>query len=92
MVKHGQNLLDQIILDCFAVLYRFEQSMPDQICHYILYGKDVMVLDDLNVLSKTNKYDEGCYILLGMFVFDQSNQSQQSITAKIDTHRFPSIL
>ena len=79
--------------------------MPDQICHYILYGKDVMVLDDLNVLPKTNKYDEGCYILLGMFVFDQSNQSQQSITAinhsnqsqqsitaKIDTHRFPSIL
>ncbi|WP_334321106.1 hypothetical protein [Gilliamella apicola] len=52
MVKHGQNLLDQIILDCFAVLYRFEQSMPDQICHYILYGKDVMVLDDLNVLPK----------------------------------------
>ncbi|AHN26278.1 hypothetical protein GAPWK_1705 [Gilliamella apicola] len=51
-----------------------------------------MVLDDLNVLPKTNKYDEGCYILLGMFVFDQSNQSQQSITAKIDTHRFPSIL
>ena len=69
MVKHGQNLLDQIILDCFAVLYRFEQSMPDQICHYILYGKDVMVLDDLNVLPKTNKYDKGCYILLGMFDF-----------------------
>ena len=50
MVKHDQNLMDQVILDCFAVLYRFEQSMPDQICHYILYGKDDMVLDDLNVL------------------------------------------
>ena len=80
MVKHVQNLLDQIILDCFAVLYRFEQSMPDRICHYILYGKDVMALNDLNVLPKTNKYDEGCYILLGMFVFDQSNQSQQKST------------
>ena len=74
------------------LLYRFEQPMPEQICHYVLYGKDVIILDDLNVLPKTNKYDEGCYILLGMFVFDQSNQSQQSITAKIDTHRFPSIL
>ena len=69
MVKHVQNLLDQIILDCFAVLYRFKQSMPDQICHYILYGKDVMVLDDLNVLPKTNKYDKGCYILLSGLVF-----------------------
>ena len=51
------------------LLYRFEQPMPEQICHYMLYGKDVMVLDDLNVLPKTNKYDKGCYILLGMFDF-----------------------
>ena len=62
------------------LLYRFEQPMPEQICHYVLYGKDVIILDDLNVLPKTNKYDEGCYILLGMFVFDHSNQSQQKST------------
>ena len=43
--------------------------MPEQICHYMLYGKDVIILDDLNVLPKTNKYDKGCYILLCMFVF-----------------------
>ena len=43
--------------------------MPEQICHYMLYGKDVIILDDLNVLPKTNKYDKGCYILLGMFDF-----------------------
>ncbi|AHN26281.1 hypothetical protein GAPWK_1708 [Gilliamella apicola] len=80
MVKHDQNQMDQVILDCFAGLNKLEQSISERICHYILYGKDVMVLDDLNVLPKTNKYDEGCYILLGMFVFDQSNQSQQKST------------
>ena len=69
MVKHDQNLMDQVILDCFASLNKLEPSMPERICHYILYGKDDMVLDDLNVLPKTNKYDKGCYILLGMFDF-----------------------
>ena len=51
------------------LLYRFEQPMPEQICHYMLYGKDVIILDDLNVLPKTNKYDKGCYILLSGLVF-----------------------
>ena len=51
------------------LLYRFEQPMPEQICHYVLYGKDVIILDDLNVLPKTNKYDKGCYILLSGLVF-----------------------
>ena len=69
MVKLDQNLMDQVIFDCFASLNKLEPSMPERICHYILYGKDVMVLDDLNVLPKTNKYDKGCYILLGMFDF-----------------------
>ena len=80
MVKHKQNLMEQVIFDCFSGLNKLEQSMPERICHYILYGKDDMILDDLNVLPKTNKYDEGCYILLGMFVFDHSNQSQQKST------------
>ena len=69
MVKHDQNLMDQVILDCFASLNKLEPSMPERICHYILYGKDVMVLDDLNVLPKTNKYDKGCYILLSGLIF-----------------------
>ena len=51
------------------LLYRFEQPMPEQICHYVLYGKDVIILDDLNVLPKTNKYDKGCYILLSGLIF-----------------------
>ena len=69
MVKHDQNLMEQVILDCFTGLHDLEPSMPERICHYILYGKDDMVLDDLKVLSKTNKYDEGCYILLSGLVF-----------------------
>ena len=69
MVKHDQNLMDPVILDYFASLNKLEPSMPERICHYILYGKDDMVLDALNVLPKTNKYDKGCYILLGMFDF-----------------------
>ena len=67
MVKHKQNLMEQVIFDCFSGLNKLEQSMPERICHYILYGKDDMILDDLNVLPKTNKYDKGYYILLGVF-------------------------
>jgi len=40
--------LDQVILDCVAGLHKLEQSMLEQICHYIVYGKYVMVPDDLN--------------------------------------------
>ena len=69
MVKHDQNLMDPVILDCFASLNKLEPSIPERICHYILYGKDDMVLDALKVLSKTNKYDKGCYILLSGLVF-----------------------
>ena len=69
MVKNNRELMEQVILDCFTGLHDLEPSMPERICHYILYGKDVMVLDDLNVLPKTNKYDKGCYILLSGLVF-----------------------
>ena len=48
MVKNGLNLLGQVIFVCVAGLHKLEQSMPERICHSIVYGKDVMVLDDLN--------------------------------------------
>ena len=85
MVKHDQNLMEQVIFDCFSGLNKLEQSMPERICHYILYGKDDMVLDDLKVLSKTNKYKQ-IYRLLGMPGFvgfsDESNEPLQKVRAK----------
>ena len=48
MVKHDQNQMDQVILDCFAGLNKLEQSISERICHYILYDKDDMVLDALS--------------------------------------------
>lgn len=85
MVKHKQNLMEQVIFDCFSGLNKLEQSMPERICHYILYGKDDMVLDDLKVLSKTNKYKR-IYRLLGMPGFvgfsDESNEPLQKVRAK----------
>ena len=92
MVKHDQNLMDQVILDCFASLNKLEPSMPERICHYILYGKDPMVLDDLNKLTKSNtsnEYDKQVYSLLGcpgfvlLAYFDDSNKPQQSVRDKI---------
>ena len=85
MVKHKQNLMEQVIFDCFSGLNKLEQSMPERICHYILYGKDDMILDDLKVLSKTNKYKR-IYRLLGMPGFvgfsDESNEPLQKVRAK----------
>ena len=86
MVKHDQNPMDQVILDCFAGLNKLEQSISERICHYILYGKDVVVLDELKVLSKTYKYDNRVYNLLGMpgsvGFLDESNEPQQKVRAK----------
>ncbi|WP_334327981.1 hypothetical protein [Gilliamella apicola] len=72
MVKHDQNLMDPVILDCFASLNKLEPSMPERICHYILYGKDVMILDDLKVLSKTNKYKRIYRLLSGLVFFNKA--------------------
>lgn len=47
MVKHGQNLMDQVILDCIAGLYDLEQSILERICQYILSVKDLKVVEDL---------------------------------------------
>ena len=93
MVKHKQNLMEQVIFDCFSGLNKLEQSIPERICHYILYGKDDMVLDDLKVLSKTNKYDKGRYILLTGFVFlnkaINNNKNRQLITSRLyDKQKF----
>lgn len=86
MVKHDQNLMDQVILDCFVNLNKLEQSISERICRYILNGKDVVVLDELKVLSKTYKYDNRVYNLLGMpgsvGFLDESNEPQQKARAK----------
>ena len=85
MVKNNRDLMEQVILDCFTGLHDLEPSMPERICHYILYGKDDMVLDALKVLSKTNKYKR-IYRLLGMPGFvgfsDESNEPLQKVRAK----------
>ncbi|WLT05916.1 hypothetical protein [Gilliamella apis] len=68
MVKNNRDLMEQVILDCFTGLHDLEPSIPERICHYILYGKDPMVLDDLNKLTKSNtsnEYDKQVYSLLG---------------------------
>ena len=81
--------MDQVILD----LHKLEYLMPERICHYILYDKDDMVLDDLKVLSKTNKYDKGRYILLAGFVFLNKainhNKNRRLITSRLyDKQKF----
>ena len=92
MVKNNRDLMEQVILDCFTGLHDLELSMPERICHYILYGKDPMVLDDLNKLTKSNtsnEYDKQVYSLLGcpsfvlLAYFDDSNKPQQSVRDKI---------
>ena len=78
--------MEQVILDCFSGLHDLEPSMPERIGHYILYGKDPMVLDDLNKLTKSNtsnEYDKQVYSLLGcpgfvlLAYFDDSNKPLQ---------------
>ena len=81
--------MDQVILD----LHKLEYLMSERICHYILYDKDDMVLDDLKVLSKTNKYDKGRYILLAGFVFLNKainhNKNRRLITSRLyDKQKF----
>jgi len=34
--------MEQVILDCFSGLHDLEPSMPERICHYILYGKSLL--------------------------------------------------
>ena len=46
MVKHSQNLMDQVILDCFASLNKLEQPIPERICQYSLSVKDLKVVED----------------------------------------------
>ncbi|KES18426.1 hypothetical protein GASC598I20_018400 [Gilliamella apicola SCGC AB-598-I20] len=46
MVKHDQNLMDLVILDCFASLNKSEQSISERICQYILSVKDLKVVED----------------------------------------------
>ena len=86
MVKNNRDLMEQVILDCFSGLHDLEPSMPERIGHYILYGKDPMVLDDLNKLTKSNtsnEYDKQVYSLLGcpgfvlLAYFDDSNKPLQ---------------
>ena len=60
-------------------LHDLKQSIPEWICHYILYDKDAMVLEDLKLLSKTNKHDKRIYRLFSMpDIVAQSNDHSKN--------------